>query len=185
MDLTTNATSINISNKFRIIISCLYYLLNANYKQRQSSLYRFKYTHPLKSKFSATYKSGLIRIFFNYIKFSAQYKFRIKISHMEFLSISRKMLCTIGYPNEFRQHDHRPSWYWKAYANSCWLLLAFVSIPEFHFFIVNLSNIQMATEALCTLLTCFLSLSKLLTIHMGKKQIFRLTFNLKSMWNAS
>lgn len=99
---------------------------------------------------------------------------------MQFLHIQTNMLKLIGYNN-----DSRSSVPWNAYANVCWLLLAIITIPEMHFFAQNISDIPLATDALCTLLTCFLSLSKLLTMQFKRTQFYQMIDVLHMLWKNS
>lgn len=99
---------------------------------------------------------------------------------MKFLHIQTNMLRLIGY-----RIDSRSSVAWNAYANVCWILLAIITIPEIHFVAENLSDIPMATDALCTLLTCFLSLSKLLTMQFKRAQFYQMIDVLQSLWKNS
>lgn len=97
---------------------------------------------------------------------------------MHFLQIQIKMLSFIGY-----SLNKNEKYYWLVYACVNWILLAIICLPELHFVINNASNIQLATDALCTLLTSILSLSKLITLQMKRTSFYNLIFKLNELWS--
>lgn len=99
---------------------------------------------------------------------------------MKFLRIQRLCLKSIGY--SFKQNENLLH---RLYSLLSLISVLAIVIPELHFVIENISDIPLATDALCTLLTTFLSFLKILTMY-SKKDIFYNVINqLDDMWLKS
>lgn len=96
---------------------------------------------------------------------------------MDFLRIQRLCLNTIGY--SFRKNE---SQFRRIFALLSCMSLTLIIIPEFHFVIANISDIRVATDALCTFLTSILSLSKILTMYFKRDKFYHIIEELDDMW---
>lgn len=99
---------------------------------------------------------------------------------MEFLRIQRLCLNSIGY--SFKMNESRLR---KLYSLLSWVSLLIIVIPELHFVIENITDIPLATDALCTLLTSILSLSKVITMYFNKEKFYHIIQQLDKMWIKS
>lgn len=60
-----------------------------------------------------------------------------------------------------------------------------ITIPEILFVVENISDIPLATDAMCTILTCILSLSKVMTMYFKKDKFYHVIEQLDDMWLTS
>ena len=97
---------------------------------------------------------------------------------MKFQQLQRNLLTQMGF-----SLNKNESFIWIIYAYSNWLALAVIIMPEVNFVIANIADIQLATEALCPMLTCLTSLAKLVSIQMNKLLVYKMVADLKEMWN--
>lgn len=99
---------------------------------------------------------------------------------MEFLRIQRLCLNGIGY--SFKHNESRGR---QIFALLSWVSILIVIIPEWHFVIENISDIPLATDALCPLLTSILTISKVMTFYFRKGKFYDIIEQLDNMWLKS
>lgn len=99
---------------------------------------------------------------------------------MTFLTIQKCCLNSIGYSFEMNESRSR-----RIYSLLIWISLFIIVMPEMHFVIENISDIPLATDALCTLLTSILSLSKVITLYFKKQNFYHIIKELNEMWRKS
>ena len=95
---------------------------------------------------------------------------------MNFLQFEIMVLKSIGYSFELNESVVYP-----VFSYVGWFLLAAITIPEAHFVIYYASNIPLATDALCALLACFLSLTKLLNLMLRKNRFYKFIGTVKDL----
>lgn len=96
---------------------------------------------------------------------------------MKFLHIQKLCFYSFGYsfkPDEFVLL--------RFYALLNFSLLLGVTIPEAHFAVENRTNIELATDTLATLLTCILTLTKVMRMFFKKNQLYKIVLELDDMW---
>lgn len=96
---------------------------------------------------------------------------------MIFLQLQTFLLLIIGLSTKKSEN-----FMWKLFAFINSLLLTIIILPEIHFVIENIDDIQLATDALCTILSCITSLVKVITIQINRKRFYKLIWELKEMW---
>lgn len=99
------------------------------------------------------------------------------MAFLKLQTLMLRLLCWSTQPNE--------NIAWKIVSWLHWALLATISCTELHFVIVNMANIPLATDALCTLLTCVLSLSKMFTMNVNRNKHYKMIWTLREMWSKS
>ncbi|KAJ6637500.1 Odorant receptor 47a, partial [Pseudolycoriella hygida] len=131
------------------------------------------YSHP-KTKPSRN-KSILLTKLYSYsvMSFGFQITYRKEV-------LLRLCLSSIGYSFENNESRLR-----QVYSLLMWMLLFVLVFPEIHFVVENISNIPLATDALCPLLTSILSLSKVMTLYFKKNGFYRIIKQLDDMWMKS
>lgn len=96
---------------------------------------------------------------------------------MKFLRIQKLCFKSFGYgfkPNE--------PIILRFYALLSWALLLGVAIPEAHFAVENNANIELVTDTLATLLTCILTLTKVMRMFFKKSKLYKIVLELDDMW---
>lgn len=96
---------------------------------------------------------------------------------MEFLRLQKFGLRLVGF-NQNRQ-EHKG---WTIFGFVSLLLLFGITIPESCFVIANISDIKLATDALCPLLIGFSTFPKLVTFRLNRLKFYQLISDLEEMW---
>ncbi|KAG4068760.1 hypothetical protein HA402_002451 [Bradysia odoriphaga] len=99
---------------------------------------------------------------------------------MGFLRTQRLCLYLIGF--SFKKDESRVI---QLYSLLSWISILIIIIPETHFVIENLTDIPLATDALCTQFTSMLSLMKIATLYFKKDTFYRIIDQLDDMWRKS
>lgn len=96
---------------------------------------------------------------------------------MDFLRLQKFVLYLVGYNQNRNEHI---GWMIFGYVNL--LLLFCIIIPESCFVFANLSDIKLATDALCPLLIGFSTFPKLVTFRLNRLKFYKLIRDLEEMW---
>lgn len=96
---------------------------------------------------------------------------------MKFLRIQKLCFNSFGFsfnPNE--------SILIRFFALLNWALLLGISIPEAHFAVENSSSVELVTDTLATLLTCILTLTKVMRMFFNSSKLYEIVLELEVMW---
>lgn len=96
---------------------------------------------------------------------------------MDFLRLQKIVLYLVGFNQNRSEHIG-----WKIYGFLNLLLLFCIIIAESSFVIANLSDITLATDALCPLLIGYSTFPKLVTFRLRRLKFYKLISNLEEMW---
>lgn len=80
----------------------------------------------------------------------------------------KKLLYSIGFT--FDESENRV---WRFYSWMLTICLILSMIPQIVFVYVNVGDIQMATDSLCTLFYCVIALPKLIVLQLLKPKLYR------------
>lgn len=72
---------------------------------------------------------------------------------------------------------------WQIFSWSYTMSLAIITIPEIYYLIEKRSNISLATNAMCPILYCYMSLPKMVSLHFYRKRLYRLLNELNDLWH--
>lgn len=90
----------------------------------------------------------------------------------------KNLLRVLGY--QFQQpHDPIP---WRLFSWFYSISLLVIVVPELGFVVANRANISLATNALCTILYCYSSLSKMVSLQLRRNRLYRMLDELKELW---
>lgn len=96
---------------------------------------------------------------------------------MSYMPLQRRTLRSIGF--SLRADESRG---WHLYVAVQTVSLALIVAPEMWFVWRNLDDLVLATNALCTVMYCFMSLPKLVTMQLRRHTWYRLLTDLEAMW---
>lgn len=96
---------------------------------------------------------------------------------MKFLRIQKLCFKSFGY--SFNANE---SILLRFYALLHWALLLGVAIPEAHFALENKANIELVTDTLATLLTCILTLTKVMRMFFKRIELYKIVTEIEDMW---
>lgn len=95
------------------------------------------------------------------------------------MQLQRRTLRSLGFS---LRADESPLW--RAAVAVQTASLALIVAPELWFVWCHLDDLPLATNALCTVMYCFMSLPKLLTMQVHRQRWYRLLGELSAAWEA-
>lgn len=96
---------------------------------------------------------------------------------MKFLRIQKLCFYYFGYtfqPNESK--------FVRFFALLCWVSLLSCAICQFHFAVKHKTDIKLVTDSLATVLTCILTLTKVIRTFFKRSRFYDIIFELEVMW---
>lgn len=73
--------------------------------------------------------------------------------------------------------------WWKLFAWFYPISLFIIVVPEINFVVANISDVSLATSALCTILYCYCSLPKMITMMKRRNRFYGFWGNLNELWD--